>query len=316
MTDELSGQGGGQAVELSPRMPDLGALQLLLSVARLGSLGAAAAAHGISQPAASSRIRYMERLVGLPLLVRRTRGSDLTSEGVEVARWAAGLLEHAAVVDAAIADLKRLHEAHLRVAASTTIAQFMLPAWLNRARTAVAVAAGVMNSQRVMAAVLAGEADLGFVEGPATRHGLTARVVAVDRLVVVVGQGHPWAARRHPLSGQELAGTALLQREPGSGTREALEAALAHVGPLAPAAWECSSTPELLQAAARGQAPAVLSRLVVHSDVARGRLVPVACTGFTLRRQLRAVWTYGQPLRRTQRDFLAIAGRREASTGA
>ena len=157
MPDAGSVRVGDQAAELSSRMPDLGALQLLLSVARLGSLGAAAAAHGISQPAASSRIRYMERLVGLPLLVRRTRGSDLTAEGVVVARWAAGLLEHAATVDAALADLKRAHEARLRVAASTTIAQFMLPDWLRgaRRRNPVDVAVDVLNSQGVMAAVLA-----------------------------------------------------------------------------------------------------------------------------------------------------------------
>lgn len=52
------------AVSLAHRVPDLGALELLLAVARLGSLGRAARARGISQPAASSRIRSMERQLG------------------------------------------------------------------------------------------------------------------------------------------------------------------------------------------------------------------------------------------------------------
>ncbi|PZS23885.1 MAG: hypothetical protein DLM60_01580 [Pseudonocardiales bacterium] len=49
---------------LSPRVPEIGALDLLLSVARLGSLGQAARQHGISQPASGSRIRHLEGLLG------------------------------------------------------------------------------------------------------------------------------------------------------------------------------------------------------------------------------------------------------------
>ena len=45
---------------LPPRVSDLTGFDLLLSVARLGSLGRAAAEHCISQPAASARIRHLE----------------------------------------------------------------------------------------------------------------------------------------------------------------------------------------------------------------------------------------------------------------
>ena len=299
-----------ERIELSERMPDLGALHLLLSVERLGSLGAAAVEHGISQPAASSRIRYMERLTGLPLLLRGARGSALTPEGETLARWAVDLLSHAATVDSGLAAMRRTHEVQLCVAASTTIARFLLPSWLaaGQARFPTVVSVQAVNSTLVMEKVLSGAASLGFIEGPGTRHGLEDRVVATDRLVLVVGPDHPWASRREPVSGRELADTRLLQREAGSGTREALEAALAHLAPMAPAAWETSSTKDLLAAAARGQAPAVLSALAVESGVRRGRLVPVATAGLHLGRRLRAVWPLGQPLGRTQRDFLSIAG--------
>lgn len=291
-------------------MPDLGALHLLLSVERLGSLGAAALEHGISQPAASSRIRYMERLVGLPLLVRGARGSVLTADGTLLAAWAQGLLAHAAVVDASLAALRRVHETRLRIAASTTIAHHLLPTWVAaaRTRTSAVISVDVLNSSRVMGAVLTGQADLGFIEAPGTRHGLADRVVATDQLVLVVGRDHPWARRRRPVGDRELAETRLVHREVGSGTRETLEAALSHLAPLPPAAWETSSTPALLDAVARGRAPAVLSRLVVESDVDRGRLVQVPTTGLRLGRQLRAVWPLGQPLARAQRDFLSIPG--------
>ena len=289
-------------------MPDLDALHLLRSVGRLGSLGAAAAEHGISQPAASSRIRYMERLVGLPLLVRGARGSALTEEGTLLAGWARDLLLHAAVIDEALAALRFDHETSLRIAASTTIAEHLLPAWLAeaRARASAAVVVQVLNSRRVMDVVLAGRADLGFVVAPNARHGLSSRVVATDHLVVVVGRDHAWAVRREPVGDRELARTPLLHREVGSGTRESVEAALAHVAPLAGAAWEATSTCDLLVAAARGLAPAVVSELALGCELDDGRLVRVQTTGVRLRRELRAVWPLGQPLGRAQRDFLAV----------
>lgn len=73
---------------LSARVSDLMPFDLLLSVARLGSLGRAAEAHGISQPAASSRLRRLERQLGLVLIERSARGSRLTPQGVLVAGWA------------------------------------------------------------------------------------------------------------------------------------------------------------------------------------------------------------------------------------
>ena len=72
--------GGG----LAHRVPDLGALELLLAVARLGSLGGAAREVGITQPAASSRIRSMERQLGVALVDRSPRGSRLTDAGALV----------------------------------------------------------------------------------------------------------------------------------------------------------------------------------------------------------------------------------------
>ncbi|MBO0517860.1 helix-turn-helix domain-containing protein, partial [Streptomyces beijiangensis] len=69
---------------LSHRVPDLAALELLLAVARHGSLGKAARELGISQPAASGRIRSMEARLGVVLLERSPRGSRLTDAGVLV----------------------------------------------------------------------------------------------------------------------------------------------------------------------------------------------------------------------------------------
>src|SRR5271165_6155111 len=73
---------------LPSRVSDLTGFDLLLSVTRTGSIGRAAAEHGISQPAASARMRLLEAQLGLALIERSPRGSRLTSAGALVAGWA------------------------------------------------------------------------------------------------------------------------------------------------------------------------------------------------------------------------------------
>ncbi|MFY9652735.1 helix-turn-helix domain-containing protein, partial [Trebonia sp.] len=76
-------------------MTDLMPFDLLLSVARLGSLGLAAREHGISQPAASTRIRRLERRLGVALIERSPHGSRLTAHGELVAGWAQAAVDAA-----------------------------------------------------------------------------------------------------------------------------------------------------------------------------------------------------------------------------
>ncbi len=292
------------------RVPNLDSLALLLEVAATGSLGRAAAAHGLSQPAVSARVQAVERLVGFPLLVRGARGSTLTPQGALLADWARGVLGAAAVLDAGIASLRGDLDARLQVAASLTVAEHLLPGWLVRlaaARPDTAVSLTASNSADVAVAVLDGQVELGFVEGPDLPGGLQEQVVGADRLVVIVPPSHPWSRRRRPVEVTELAATRLVQREPTSGTRTALEHALAGLGPLAAPLLELSTSSGVRAAVAAGAGPAVLSDLAVSEDLAAGRLVQVPLRGVDLRRQLRAVWTVGQRPGGPARDLLAIA---------
>lgn len=300
---------------LSPRVPDLDSLELLLAVASTGSLGRAGERHGISQPAVSARIQRMEALVGLPLVQRGSRGSTLTAAGALLADWARDVLQAAAVLDAGIDSLRADREATLRVAASLTVAEHLLPGWLvalamHHPHTAVSLQA--VNSAEVARQVLAEQAHLGFVEGPSIPDGLHARVIGHDRLLVVVPPSHPWARRRRPLHGAELVATRLVHREASSGTRAALESALAGEGPLASPLLELSSTSAVRSAVSAGAGPAVLSSLAVRDDLAADRLVAVQVEGIDLRRSLRAVWCSGRTPRGPAGDLLAIAARPRA----
>ncbi|UUU20801.1 LysR family transcriptional regulator [Streptomyces sp. DSM 40750] len=299
---------------LGHRVPDLGALELLLAVARLGSLGRAARELGITQPAASSRIRSMERQLGVALVDRSPRGSRLTDAGALVTDWARRIVEAAEAFDVGAQALRDRRDSRLRVAASMTIAEYLLPGWLialraERPDTAVSLLAG--NSTVVAERLLADEADLGFVEGPTVPAGLDAVVIAHDHLIVVTAPSHPWARRRKPLEAAELASTPLILREKGSGTRQVLEAAL---GSLARPLIELSSTTAVKSSALSGAGPAVLSELALGEELSARRLVRIPVDGVHLRRALRAVWPTGHRPAGPARDLLGLT--RGAAAGA
>jgi DNA-binding transcriptional LysR family regulator len=303
---------------LPPRVSDLTPFDLLLSVTRLGSLGRAAAEHGMSQPAASARMRQLEGRLGLALIERSPRGSRLTPAGALVAGWAQAAVDAAAALEAGVTALRSEEESRLRVAASLTVAEYLLPGWLTALRSAApgaAVALSAVNSADVAAAVLSGGADIGFVEGPDLPDGLRSELVGRDALTVVVAPAHPWARRRSGITTAELAGTALVAREAASGTRRYYEQALRDQAGLTPASplAELSSTTAIKASAAAGAGPAVLSSLAVAGELAAGTLRAVPVGGLDLNRALRAVWPAGRRLSGPARDLHAIAARAAAS---
>ena len=124
------------------------------------------------------------------------------------------------------------------MSASLTIAEQLLPGWLvslqagarHSGRPAPQIVLTAANSDTVTRQVRAGQADPGFVEGPAGPKGLRSRVIGHDELVVIVRPDHPWARCRQPLKTAELAAASIVSREEGSGTRGVLTAALSALG--------------------------------------------------------------------------------------
>jgi len=285
-------------------------MDLLHSVAELGSFGQAARRHAMTQPAVSARMRELERRLGVVLFVRSPSGTHLSPEGQQICAVVTRVLTDVDAVISTAASLRRGHLSRVQVAASLTIAEYLLPGWI-RVFTGqspdLALSLDVVNSATVIAHVVAGDADLGFVEGiEEMTDGVESEVVGHDQLVVVVGANHAWASRPLGVTGADIAATDIVTREHGSGTREVLEAALAPWGGVR-SSVVLGSTGALLGAARRGGGPVVLSEIAVADDVADGRLVVVPTVDIDLSRHFRAVWRRDVTLAPTARHLLDIA---------
>jgi len=184
----------GRTVPLPPWFPDLTTLDLVLTVAEVGSVSAAAAVHGISQPSASARLHHLERRVGVPLLARSPRGTTLTPAGEAFASWATPVVTAAETLAGGVATLRGEGSARLQLAASLTVAEHLLPRWLpelRRKQLGTDIAVRVTNSHEVCVLVLQGNAELGFVEMPSVPPTLHSTQVGSDELALVVHRPTP-----------------------------------------------------------------------------------------------------------------------------
>lgn len=299
---------------MTSRVPDLDALRILVGVAQHGSIGGAARAGGVTQQSASERLRAVEAQVGLPLVRRTPRGSELTDAGVVVVGWAVRLLDLADEIDTAIEGLRGDRGRELTVWASMTVAESLVPRWMVRlrqrqvaeGRSATTVALTAANSQAVEEAVRHDGVHLGFVEGVDAPSGLSSAVVSTDELILVTapGIGGTTAA----VTPAQLARLTLTTREPGSGSREVVERALAAHGLALGSTVELTTNMAIRETVLAGGPAAFLSRRVVSRDLEAGSLVEVRTRGLDLTRSFRAIWAGGpQPPSGPVRELVAIA---------
>lgn len=214
--------------------------------------------------------------------------------------------------------LRQQVSAQLSVAASLTVAEHLLPTWLGELRRGspeLRVGLHVTNSTRVCEMVRDRAVDIGFVESPGVLSGLRSRAVAQDRLVLVVAPGHPWTRRRRPVTAAELAGSPLISREAGSGTRETLERAVEAAGErLVPPLLEPGSSAAIRSTVLAEGGPALNSELVVDSDLANRALMEIPVAGIGLRRTLRVVWRAGTRPYGPAADLIGCSLRRRGRT--
>jgi DNA-binding transcriptional LysR family regulator len=230
-------------------------LQIFVAVARAGSTTAAAAEVSLSQSATSAALNELESLLGGRLFDRVGRRLVLNENGRSMLAQARWVLDAAKGIEARFGRAGKLAAPQIRIAASTTTGNYLLPrvlaAWQRR-EAGARFTLDIGNTRDVVRSVVALDADLGFIEGPTTEPLLRVVPWMRDELVVVASPRHPLARGRRKASVEALREASWLLREPGSGTREVVEGALLpHLRRLR-AEGEVASSEALKEAVAEG----------------------------------------------------------------
>ena len=126
------------------------------------------------------------------------RRIELTEAGRLFLPEARAVLAAAEAAARVLSEIGGLARGSLHIEASQTIASYWLPRHLvafRRAFPAIDVSLSIGNTAQVAEGVEAGRAALGFIEGAIDSPHLDARPIARDQLTLIVGAGHPWAAR-------------------------------------------------------------------------------------------------------------------------
>ncbi len=243
----------------------------------LGSISRAARLLRVTQPAASKRIRTLEALVGAPLLERTAQGVSPTAEGAQLYSAARHVLAAAEELTALLAELPA-SDAPVRLAASPTMAEFVLPSLLvdleSRHERHLSVELSIANSREARRLVREGRADVGVVaEALEASDRLPVELpLCDDEVVVVVPKRHPWA-KLDEIPLDDFAACPLIVRDPAANSRAVVDAAMHRLGRrLADPLAEIGSTMAAKSAALSECAPALLSRLSVSASD-RGLLI-------------------------------------------
>jgi DNA-binding transcriptional LysR family regulator len=268
---------------------------IFTAIADAGSTTAAGSRLALSQSATSGALNELENLLGAQLFDRVGKRLVLNDNGRSLLPQARALLDSARDIEAqfglcSAVDGQEAMATRLRIGASTTIGNYLLPALVAsylRAWPAAGVDVQIGNTRDVAASVTRLEVDLGLIEGPCREADVRVVPWREDDLVIVCAPTHPLVqsgGHRVPLKG--LRQTRWLLREAGSGTREATEQALlSHLHQL-DGEMLLGSTEAIKQAAAEGLGLACLSLCAVQDLLTLGRLVVLKTTLPRLTRRL------------------------------
>lgn len=264
-------------------------LELFLVAAKLKNFSRAADQMAISQPAFSAQIIKLERILGVPLFERIGRRVELTESGVVFERYATQSLADLREGKQAIDDLKSKVMGALRIGASTTIANYILPELLGRYRGSYPnckVEMAVNNTNQIEQALLRNEIDMGLVEGPvnATKR-VTPFLFKKDELMLVFSPAHRWR-KKEAVSLEEFRNEPLIIREPGSGTRKVLMDAMEKAGVAVTIALELGATEAIKRSAEANIGVAVISRSAVEKELRDKTLRAARIDGIRLERRL------------------------------
>jgi DNA-binding transcriptional LysR family regulator len=262
-------------------------LRIFETVARFSSISRAATELHLTQPAVSMQVKQLEDQIGLPLLEQIGKRLFLTEAGAELRihalRFAAQILELKAAMD----QFRELDRGWLRLAVVSTANYFLPPliVSLSDRHPGMRISLQVANRESVLAALADNRADLAITGQPPESADLIAQPFMDNPLVVIAAPTHALAAAGGPVPMARLCRETLVVREPGSGTRAAIERHFAEHGLEYLPGCELNTNEAIKQAVQAGLGLGVVSAQTIELELETRRLVVLEAEGFPLIRR-------------------------------
>ena len=178
----------------------LAQLRHFVALAEAGSVGGAARALGVSQPAATKSLRALEAQLGVVLIRRTAHGTELTKHGQTFLLRARSACREIDRGQAELADAAKQVSGPIVLGASPASAAALLPGPLKLLRRDFPVDIRIIEGMPVSMLPRVRDESLDFALGPSLRAPLANDLVAVplypNEMAIVVRRGHPLAATR------------------------------------------------------------------------------------------------------------------------
>ncbi len=272
-------------------------LRVFVAAAKHASFGKAAEELHLTPPAVSMQIRDLETQVGLPLFERSGRKVILTITGEYFLVYARKILATLKDAEDAVAKFRGLKTGRLTLGMVST-AKYFLPRLLGRFRSeypGIEVRLSVGNRSQLVELMTRNEVDLAVMGRPPQELATRAEPFAAHPHVVVVAPGHPLASRGH-VPAQWLSRYGFIVREPGSGTRAAMERYFQEFGVQPQIEMEMASNETIKQAVMADMGVSFLSLHTIGLELKQQLLVLPNVEGLPLVRRWYVVNTLSKLL--------------------
>jgi DNA-binding transcriptional LysR family regulator len=287
-------------------------IEIFIRVAQAGNITRTARDLNISQPAVSTAIQKLEDQFGVKLFFRHARGLELTPAGAALYKQLRELKNRSIQVENELTDLRGTLRGHLRLGASPTFGEYILPGLLgkfSRRYPQISYSLEIGNNRQIYALLKEGEVELGFMAGKPFGRNLHAQKLLEDKLVLVVPAGHPWSGRKR-IQKEELPELPLIVRERGSGSRQEMEEALSEMGLALERLTiiaEFYSLEAIKNAVEAGLGAAIISGWAIGKELRLKTLVPLEISGAVFNREIHAVYLYESRLAEAASRLLQLS---------
>lgn len=242
-------------------------LKVFEAAARHGSFTRAAEELFLTQPTVSMQIKQLTKSVGLPLFEQVGKRLFLTEAGRELFATCRQIFDTIAQFEMTVANLKGLKQGQLRLAVITT-AKYIIPRLLGpfcQLYPGIDISLQVTNHEGILDRMIANLDDLYIMSQVPEHLDVHFQPFLENPLVVFAPLNHPLAQEKNiPI--ERLTDESFIMREPGSGTRRAVQSLLDEHGVKVKVKLELGSNEAIKQAIAGGLGISVLSRHTLLTD--------------------------------------------------